>query len=70
MNYLVDTNVFSELVKAKPDEQVLQWLRQHEAELYVSSISIGELKRGIEGLATGKRKTALQSWLKELCHRM
>jgi predicted nucleic acid-binding protein len=70
VNYLVDTNVFSELVKAKPDEQVLQWLRQHEAELYVSSISIGELKRGIEGLTAGKRKTALQSWLKELCHRM
>ena len=49
---------------------MLQWLSKHEPELYVSSISIGEIKRGIEYLTSGKRKTALQSWLTELCHRM
>jgi predicted nucleic acid-binding protein len=70
MGYLVDNNVFSELVKTKPDPLVLQWLSKHEPELYISSISIGEIKRGIEYLTSGKRKTALQSWLTELCHRM
>ena len=70
MSYLVDTNVFSELAKAKPNEQVVAWLREHEQELYVSTISIGEIRRGIEGLPTGKRKKALQAWFGTLCKRM
>ena len=70
MSYLVDTNVFSELAKAKPDAQVVEWLREHEPELYLSTITIGELRRGIENLPNGKRKTALQSWFTGLCKRM
>ncbi len=70
MSYLVDTNVFSELVKAKPDSAVLKWLRDNEAKLYISTITIGELRRGIEGLAAGKRKESLQTWLTGLCSRM
>ncbi len=70
MSYLVDTNVFSELAKSKPDAQVMAWLRGHEPQLYVSTITIGELRRGIERLPSGKRKTALQSWLTGLCKRM
>lgn len=70
MSYLVDTNVFSELAKSKPNTQVVTWLRAHEQELYVSTITIGELRRGIEGLSSGKRKTSLQSWLIGLCKRM
>ena len=67
MNYLVDTNVFSEPVKAKPDAKVVAWLREHESELYVSTITIGEIRRGIERLAEGKRKTQLRAWLRSLC---
>ena len=70
MSYLVDTNVFSELAKTKPDAQVVEWLRNHEPELYLSTITIGELRRGIESLPSGKRKTALQSWFIGLCKRM
>jgi predicted nucleic acid-binding protein len=70
VSYLVDTNVFSELAKAKPDVRVVSWLREHEADLYLSTISIGELRRGIESLPSGKRKTALQSWFTGLCKRM
>lgn len=70
MSYLVDTNVFSELAKSKPDAQVVAWLRNHEQQLYVSTITIGELRRGIEGLPSGKRKTGLRSWLADLCRRM
>ncbi|MGL4400391.1 MAG: type II toxin-antitoxin system VapC family toxin [Luteolibacter sp.] len=69
MSYLVDTNVFSELAKTKPDEQVVAWLRDHEADLYLSTVTIGELRRGIEALPAGKRKTALQSWFTGLCKR-
>ncbi len=70
MSYLVDANVFSELAKTKPDAQVVKWLRDHEPELYLSTITIGELRRGIENLPAGKRKTALQSWFTSLCKRM
>ncbi|MEY3896837.1 MAG: hypothetical protein RLZZ214_2357 [Verrucomicrobiota bacterium] len=67
MNYLVDTNVISEQAKPKPDAKVIEWLRQHESELYVSTITIGEIRRGIERLPDGKRKTQLQQWLQSLC---
>lgn len=67
MSYLVDTNIFSEPAKAKPDAEVVSWLREHEAELYVSSITIGEIRRGIERLPDGKRKTQLRPWLTALC---
>ena len=70
MSYLVDTNVFSELAKTKPDAQVVAWLRDHEPELYLSTITIGELRRGIENLPAGKRKTALKAWFTGLCKRM
>ena len=62
----MDTNVFSELVKVKPEAKVVAWLHEHENELYVSSTTIGEIRRGIERLADGKRKTQLRAWLQSL----
>ena len=70
MSYLVDTNVLSELAKPKPDAVVVEWIRHHEPQIYVSTITIGELRKGIEGLADGKRKVGLQKWLSGLCERM
>lgn len=70
MSYLVDTNVLSELAKPKPEPLVVAWLRDHEPDLYLSTITVGELRRGIESLPAGKRKTALQSWFTGLCKRM
>ena len=67
MSSLVDTNVFSEPVKPKPDASVVAWLRQHESALYVSTITIGEIRRGIERRPDGKRKTQLRAWLQSLC---
>lgn len=67
MSYLVDSNVFSEQAKPKPDAKVVAWLRQHESELYVSTITIGEIRRGIERLPEGKRNAKLRAWLQSLC---
>jgi predicted nucleic acid-binding protein len=64
---LVDTNVFSEPAKPKPDPAVVAWLRQHESDLYVSAITIGEIRRGVERLPSGKRKDQLRAWLESLC---
>ena len=67
MSYLVDTNIFSEPVKPNPEPKVVEWLRSHERELYVSTVTIGEIRRGIERLPEGKRKTQLRAWLQTLC---
>lgn len=70
MSFLVDANVFSETARREPDLSVVAWLREHEAELYVSSITIGEIRRGIERLPDGRRRTRLQHWLQALCRSM
>ncbi len=66
MRFLLDTCTISELVKPAPDPGILAWFaQQNELSLYLSALSLGELKRGIEKLAAGKRKTFLQKWLTE-----
>jgi predicted nucleic acid-binding protein len=64
--YLLDTNVLSELTAARPSEAVLGWvLNQDQAELYVSVISIGELRFGVERLPAGSKRVKLQRALDE-----
>jgi toxin FitB len=47
--YLLDTNVISELRKAKPHGAVLAWLQaQREVDLFISAVTLGEIQRGIE----------------------
>jgi predicted nucleic acid-binding protein len=65
--YLVDTNVFSEPVQAKPDPNVIVWLREHASALYVSKITKGKIRPGIERLPSGRRKSQLRAWLVALC---
>jgi predicted nucleic acid-binding protein len=45
----------------------MAWLRENERELYISSISIRELGRGIERIPQSARKTKLRHWLYSLC---
>ena len=64
VNFLLDTNVLSEVQRPRPDQQVLSWLDQvDEARTYLSVITVGEIARGVEQLDDGKRKTALRQWL-------
>jgi len=71
MSYLIDTNCISELAKSKPDENVVQWFSDHnELDLYLSVITFGEIRKGIEKLASSKRKCRLNHWINEdLFHR-
>ena len=48
----------------------MAWFVKHEPHLYVSSISLGEIRKGLELLPTGKRKSGLQAWFKAVCERM
>jgi predicted nucleic acid-binding protein len=67
LSFLVDTNIVSEPGRPRPDPRVVAWLRENEGELYVSAISIGEIRRGIERLPSGRRKTQHRAWLQALC---
>lgn len=64
MRYLLDTNVISELIAKHPNERVIQWLDQLDpASIYLSVITIGELRKGIEKLPASRRKDTLRTWL-------
>lgn len=62
--FLLDTNIISELVKKKPYEPLIQWLRnESEFHLFLSVMTIGEIEKGITKLEEGDKKTLLQRWL-------
>ncbi len=60
MKYLLDSNIVSEPVKAKPDPAVVAWLDSNELECAVSTIALAELRYGIERLPEGKRRRQLE----------
>lgn len=60
MGYLLDTCLLSEVWKPKPNRGVLDWLGQtREDELFLSVLTLGEIKKGIARLPAGKKKAAL-----------
>ena len=67
MNYLLDTCVISELVKATPDENVINWINNTPDErLFLSVITIGEIRKGLTKLPDSKKKYQLTNWLNTL----
>ena len=67
MNYLLDTCVISELVRPRPDENVINWINNTPNErLFLSVITIGEIRKGITKLPESKKKNQLANWLDTL----
>ncbi|MBP7282570.1 MAG: type II toxin-antitoxin system VapC family toxin [Leptospiraceae bacterium] len=67
MKYLLDTCFISELIKSKPNVGVLNWLEdKEESTLYLSALTLGEIKKGISKLPDSKKKKDLTKWLTEL----
>ena len=67
MNYLLDTCVISELVKPSPDTNVIDWINNTPSErLYLSVITIGEVRKGLTKLPDSKRKDLLMNWSNSL----
>jgi len=63
VNYLLDTNVVSEIRKPLADENVRAWFASTRAdELYLSVLTVGEIRRGIERL---RRRDAAQAGIFE-----
>jgi toxin FitB len=67
MSFLLDTNVVSEWVKPRPNPGVIAWLAEvDEDRVYMSVITLAELRYGIERMPTAsRRKKRLDEWLRD-----
>jgi predicted nucleic acid-binding protein len=68
MSYLIDTNVISELRRKQPDVNVVAWFAARATQtLFVSVLTLGEIRKGIETLKSDSvdaaRRQALSDWL-------
>ncbi len=62
--FLLDTNCISELVRPRPEARVLKWFDSVDEDvLYLSVLTLGEIRKGLAALPVGKRRTALERWL-------
>ena len=66
MNFLLDTNVVSEWAKPRPDAGVVTWLAEaDEDRVFISVVTLTELRHGIERIPAGVGRDRLDAWLSE-----
>lgn len=64
MAFLLDTNVISETVRPKPHRQVLDWIAAQSAgDLFLASMTIGELMRGARKQKNADRRRKFERWI-------
>ncbi|MBF0558190.1 MAG: type II toxin-antitoxin system VapC family toxin [Nitrospirae bacterium] len=64
MSYLLDTNIVSETIRKNPNRSVITWLDHIPGEaLFISVLTLGEIRKGIEALSDKKRREKLRLWL-------
>lgn len=66
MTFLLDTNIVSETSKPQPDNNVVNWLKANRGQCALSSVTLAEMRYGIERLPNGRRKSALERKLEFL----
>jgi predicted nucleic acid-binding protein len=63
MRYLLDTNIISNITKVSPSGKLLAWMKeQNDDDLYISSLTVAEIRRGIFEKPAGKRRNQLEAW--------
>jgi toxin FitB len=61
--YLLDTNIISNVVKPEPSPALLAWMaEQADEDLYIASLTIAEIRRGILETPQGRKRDALDTW--------
>ena len=66
MSFLLDTNVVSEWVKPRPDPSVVAWLAAvDEDQVFISVVTLAELRYGIERMRSSIRRNRLAQWLRD-----
>lgn len=67
MEFLLDTCTISEPKQKLPNKKVLEWIdAQDESKLFISVLTIGEIRKGITRLESGRKKAELEKWLEKL----
>jgi predicted nucleic acid-binding protein len=63
MRYLLDTNILSNVTKPKPSEALLAWMGdQVDTDLFIASLTVAEIRRGVLEKPAGKRRDQVESW--------
>lgn len=63
MRYLLDTNIISNILKPKPSAALTAWMAERtDEDLFISSLTIAEIRRGILEKPAGKRRDQLEAW--------
>lgn len=61
--FLLDTNVLSELIRPKPERKVVEWIASADEDfLFISVLTLGEIRKGIAMLPGGSRRARLEAW--------
>lgn len=61
--YLLDTNIVSNLIKPEPSRSLLDWMgKQNDNDLYIASLTIAEIQRGILEKPPGRKRNVLAAW--------
>jgi predicted nucleic acid-binding protein len=61
--YLLDTNIISHAIRPTPPEALLQWMaEQVDEDLYIATLSLAEIRRGILQMPNGRKKRELEHW--------
>ncbi len=62
--FLLHTNIVSEMTRPTPNAHVLQWLESvDESLLYLSVLTLGEIRKGLTILTSSRRRSLLEAWL-------
>jgi hypothetical protein len=65
VNFLLDTNAVSEWVKPRPNPGLIGWMESaDEDRIFISVVSLAELRYGVERMAAGRRRNRLEQWLR------
>jgi predicted nucleic acid-binding protein len=63
MRFLLDTNIISNVTKPAPSDALLVWMAdQSDQDLYISSLTVAEIQRGVLEKPAGKRRQQLEAW--------
>jgi len=63
MRYLLDTNIISNFTKPAPSESLVAWMAdQSDDDLFIASLTLAELRRGVIEKPAGKRRNQLDAW--------
>lgn len=61
--YLLDTNIISNAVKPVPSEALVAWLGdQNDDDLFIASLTVAEIRRGVLEKPAGKKRDQLEAW--------